>query len=123
MKQNIRNILKKEVNEEVSRHDIVELFYGKYSNLYRDFHDKLLWSHTKLLMFVKTCGKLSEFNFTTTHAYSTTGMMDGMMDKGEFIACFEQIHKASSIKYQLTTAREDSTLWKECRHSFNSIAQ
>ena len=54
MKQNIRNVLKKEVNEEVSRHNIVELFYGKYSNLYRDFHDKLLWSHTKFLMFVKT---------------------------------------------------------------------
>ena len=123
LKQNLRNILNKDANEEVSKHDIIELFYGKDSKLYRAFHDKLRWSHTKYLMFIMTCVKLSEFNFTTTYAYSTDGMMDGMMGKEEFIECFNEIHTASSIKSQLNAAREDSTLWKELQQAFNTIAR
>ena len=49
--------------------------------------------------------------------------MTGMMGKAEFIACFEQIHKASSIKSHLTAAREDSPLWKECQQAFNIIVR
>ena len=121
LKRNLCSVLKKEANKEVSRSDIVRLFYGRDSQLYRAFHDKLRWYHPKFLMFSKTYGKLSEFNFTTTHAYSTAGMMDGMMEKEEFIACFKEMHTASSIESQLTAAREDSTLWKECQHAFNII--
>ena len=110
LKQNLRNILNKDANEEVSKHNIVKLFYGKDSNLCRDFHDTLRWYHTKYLMFIMTCGKLSEFNFATTYAYSTDGMMDGMMGKEDFIECFNEIHTSSSIKSQLTVAHEDSIL-------------
>ena len=73
--------------------DIVEIFYGNESKLHRVFYDKLAWSHSKFLLFIKTCGKLSEFNFSTTHAYS----LDGMMEKHDFIACFDAIHAALSV--------------------------
>ena len=49
------------------------------------FHDKLNWSRTKFLQFIKTRSKLSEFNFTTTHTYSTDGMIKSMMEKLELI--------------------------------------
>ena len=85
LKTNLRNLLKKHDDDQVSKQDIVHLFYGKYSMLYRVFHDQFVWSRVDFLTFVKTCSKLSEFNFTMTHAYLTEGMMDGMMDKAEFI--------------------------------------
>ena len=66
---------------------------------------------------------MSEFNFQTTHAYSTDGMVDGMMKKEDFIACFKQLNTASSIESQLTTSREDFTLWKELQLAFNTIAR
>ena len=79
LKRNICHVLHKNSIDEVSRDDIVELFYGRHSRLYRVFHDHLGWSHSKFLMFIRTCGKLLEFNFTTTQAYDFDGMMDGMM--------------------------------------------
>lgn len=53
------------------------------------------------------------------HTYST----DGMMDKDEFIACFDQIHAASFINSQLTASLEDSTLWREYEHAFNVLTR
>ena len=72
-------------------------------------------------MLIKNCYKMSEFNLTTTHAYGQDDMMTGMMDKAEFIACFEQMHKESSFKSHLTVAREDSLLWKDFQQEFNII--
>ena len=65
--------------------EIVKLFDGNDSKLWQTFHDKLNWSHTKFLQFINTYDKLSEFNFTTKHAYSIDEMMDDMMEKLEFI--------------------------------------
>ena len=42
LKQNLRNILNKNVNEEVSKHDIFELFYGKDSKAVHSFP----WQYT-----------------------------------------------------------------------------
>ena len=123
LKLNLHTLLRKEDDAEITREDIVDLFYGKDSRLYRVYHDQLSWSHPKFLRFLKTCGKMSEFNLTTTYAYSQAGMMTGMMGKAEFIACFEQIHKASSVRSHLTAAREDSPLWKECQQAFNIIVR
>ena len=89
--------MKIDYDEVVSKLDIVKMFYGQESQLYRAFYDHLRWSHKKFLLFIKTCSKLSEFNLTTTHAYSSGDMMDGVMEKDEFIACFDEIHSASSI--------------------------
>ena len=123
IKRNLRKALNKSDTDDVSKSDIVKLFYGKESRTYRAFHDKVGWPHNKFLSFIKTCLKLSEYNFTTTHAYATNGMMDCMMEKGEYIRCFEEIHAASSVESQLTAAREDSTLWKELQKAFNIIAR
>ena len=110
LKRNIHNILKKDENKDGSKREIVELFYGEHSSLYRAYYDKLCWPYNKFLMFIRTCGKLSEYNFTTMQAYSTDGVMDGMKSKDEFIACFDQVHSASSIKLHLTTACENQSL-------------
>ena len=67
--------------------------------LHRAFYDKLRWSHQKYVMFMKTCGKPSEFNFTTTYAYSTEYMVVGVMDKHEFVQCFEEINNTFSLDH------------------------
>ena len=123
IKRNLRKVLIKSDADDVSKSDIVKIFYGDESQSYRAFHNKVGWSHNKFLSFIKTCLKLSEYNFTTTHAYATNGTMDGMMEKGEYIRCFKEIHVASSVDSQLTAAHEDSTLWKELQKAFNIIAR
>ena len=110
LKLNLRTLLHKEDEAEITKEDIVNLFYGKDSRLHRVYHDQLSWSHPKFLMSIKDCCKMSEFNLTTTHACSQDGVITGMMGKSEFIACFEHTHKVSSVKSHLTTAREDSLL-------------
>ena len=55
--------------------------------------------------------------------YSSGDMMDGMMEKDEFIAYFDEIYLASSIKSQLTATREDLSLWKEYWQAFNVIGR
>lgn len=51
LQTNLRNLLKKGDGEMVLKLDIVNLFYGIDSVLYRAYHDKLSWVHTKFLMF------------------------------------------------------------------------
>lgn len=60
-------------------------------------------------------------NFTTNHAYLADGMMDGMLEKQEFITSFNLIHMASSIISQLTVARENSSLWENLQKASNTV--
>ena len=123
IKKNIWKVIKKGHNDEVSKLDIVKLFYGKESRMYWAFHDKVAWPHRKFLLFIKVCCRLSKFKFATTHAYSTNCMMDGMTGKWKFIKYFQEMHNASSVKSQLTAAHEDYTLWKELQQAFDVISR
>ena len=44
LKLNLRTLLRKEDDAEITREDIVDLFYGKDSIFYRVYHDQLSWS-------------------------------------------------------------------------------
>lgn len=61
-KKKIRTLLRNSDNEEVSEFDVVGTFYGKNSNLFRAFKENLYLSNSNFLIFIKTYGKLSEFN-------------------------------------------------------------
>ena len=63
IKRNLQKVLNKSNGDEVSKLEIVKLFYGKELRMYRVFHDKVPWSYQKFLLFIKVCCKLSEFNF------------------------------------------------------------
>ena len=122
LKLNLLKLLDKTESSPISKLDIIKLFYGLDSEIWRAFNDKLDWTYNKFLLFIVTCCRLSEFNLTTGHAYSA-GLMDGMMEKNEFIKCFEDIHTASSVKSQFTAAREKISLWKSCQNAFNSLSR
>ena len=122
LKLNLLKMLDKTESNPISKLDIIKLFYVHDSETWRAFNDKLDWTYNKFLLFIVTCCRLSEFSLTTGHAYSA-GLMDGMMEKNEFIKCFENIHTASSVKSQFTAAREKISLWKSCQNAFNSLSR
>ena len=49
LKKNLRTILKKSDGEEVSKRELVKLFYRSNSPLFRAYQDKLAWPHRKFL--------------------------------------------------------------------------
>ena len=59
----------------------------------------------------------------TTYAYNNGVMMVGLIEKEEIIVAFDTIYAASSVKPLLTTAREDSSLWKDLQQVFNVISR
>ena len=109
LKQNLQKLVNKDDTSPISKVDTINLFYGIESKIWKAFSDKADWTYQRFIQFTFTSCRLSEFNLTTDHAYSS-GLMEGMMDKTEFIKCFDEIHAASSVKSQLTAARERITL-------------
>ena len=89
LKLNLRSLLRIKEDTEITREDVVNLFYGKDSRSHRAHHDQLSWSHPKFLIFIKTCCEMSECDLNATDACSQDDMMTGMRRKSEFIACFE----------------------------------
>ena len=90
LKQNLQKLLNKDDTSPISKVDIINLFYGMESKIWKAFSYKVDWTYQKFIQFMFTCCRLSEFNLTTCHAYSS-GLMEGMMDKTEFIKCFDDI--------------------------------
>ena len=110
-----------------SENEILDIYFGKNSQLFRVFHDELKWDYSKFVAFIATSLLTAFFNlsFKEVHLPNLSKLFgdDSSLDSSflshdQYVTCWNEISYKMPINQALHL--NDTPFWKHIQLAFNS---